>query len=367
MLSFVEPATLAFGLVAANGIDAFLQSGKPSIRQASLHRRAFAFATATLLVLWSIYRLRVWPDPVAGWRSVLETSVMLTLFAAALFVVRRGSVWMAVLLCASIGVDYKVCGTSRPFSTLPGDVEPYYPRRMFLGLDPHAYDILRENRQYRLAVDKIQPTDLRRYGLATPQGFDPLLPRQFKSLIEQYKPFRTNRLFEVQPTDTALVGLLGVRYFVTDPGGPLDAAVANGEYRPVGRRDSRIRVYEYVNAKPAWRWQGPGGATAVRWEPELREFALNSEETSGRFILIEQFYPGWRASIDGHPVPIERWNGAFQSVAVPPGSHAVRFQYRPASVVHGAAISSVSLLGFATWLWATRQRPQRLDRRQDYS
>jgi hypothetical protein len=240
---------------------------------------------------------------------------------------------------------------------------------MFLGLDPHAYDILRENRQYRLAVDKIQPTDLRRYGLATPQGFDPLLPRQFKSLIEQYKPFRTNRLFELQPADRALVGLLGVRYFVTDPGRPLDAAVTNGEYRLVGRRNSRFPVYEYLNAKPAWRWQGPGGATAVRWEPELREFALNSEEESGRFILIEQFYPGWRASIDGHTVPIERWNGAFQSVAVPPGSHAVRFQYRPASVLLGAAISSVSLLGFATWLWATRNMPRRvaLDRRQDYS
>ena len=120
---------------------------------------------------------------------------------------------MPVLLCAAVCVDYKVCGTSRPFSAMPGDVEPYYPRRMFLGLDPHAYDILREHRQYRLAVDKIHPTDLRRYGLASPQGFDPLLPRQFKALIEQYKPFRTNRLFDIQPADTALVGLLGVRYF----------------------------------------------------------------------------------------------------------------------------------------------------------
>jgi len=367
MLSFVEPATLAFGLVAANGIDAFLQSAKPSTGPVSLSPRVHAFATAAPLVLWSVYRLIVWPQPVAGWRSVLETGVTLMLFAAGLLAVRRGVWWMPVLLCVMVGVDYKVCGTSRPFSTLPGDVEPYYPRRMFLGLDPHAYDTLRENRQYRLAVDKIQATDLRRYGLATPQGFDPLLPRQFKSLIEQYKPFRTNRLFEVQPADRALVDLLGVRYFVTDPGGPLDGAVANSEYRLVGKHNSRIQVYEYVNAKPAWRWQGSGGAAAVRWEPELREFALNSEEAGGRFILIEQFYPGWRASIDGHTVPIERWNGAFQSVAVPPGSHAVRFQYRPASVVLGAAISLVSLLGFATWLWATRHMPQRLDRRQDYS
>jgi hypothetical protein len=337
MLNFVEPATLVFGLVAANGIDAFLQSGKPSRRPAWLRTRAFAFATATLLVLWSIYRLRVWPLPVVGWRSVLETGVMLLLFTAGLLVVRRGQAWMAVLLCAAVCVDYKVCGTSRPFSAMPGDVEPYYPRRMFPGLDPHVYDILREHRQYRVAVDGIHPTDLRRYGLASPQGFDPLLPSQYKALIEQYKPFRTNRLFDIQPDDTALVRLLGVRYFLT------------------GRRDSAVQVYEYANAAPVWRWEGPGEASAVRWAPELREFAVDAGQSTGRLVLIEQFYPGWRASIDGHPVPVERWSGAFQSVAVPAGSHAVRFEYRPASVMIGAAISGVSLLGFAAWLWASRR------------
>lgn len=339
MLNFVEPATLVFAFVAANGIDAFLQSGKPS-RKPALGPRTFAFATAALLVLWSIYRLRTWPLPVAGWRSVLETGVMLLLFTAGLLVVRRGQAWMAVLLCAAVWVDYKVCGTSRPFSAMPGDVEPYYPRRMFPGLDPHVYDILREHRQYRVAVDGIHPTDLRRYGLSSPQGFDPLLPSQYKALIEQYKPFRTNRLFDIQPDDTALVRLLGVRYFLT------------------GRRDRAVQVHEDANAAPAWRWEGQGEARAMRWEPELREFAVDAGQSTGRFVLIEQFYPGWRASIDGHPAPVERWNGAFQSVAIPPGPHAVRFEYRPASVMLGAAISGVLLLGFALWLWASRTRQQ---------
>jgi hypothetical protein len=350
MLSFVEPATLVFAFVAANGIDAFLQSRKSSMRLASLSTRAFAFGAAALLVLWSIYRLRVWPQPVAGWRSVLETSVMLVLFAAGLLVVRRGAVWMAVLVCTAVLVDYKVGGTSRPFSALPGDPEAYYPRGRFLALEPHAYDTLREHRQYRLVVDRVHPTDLRRYGLSSPQGFDPLLPNQFKTLIEQYKPFRTNRLFDMEPADKSLSRLLGVRYFLTGPGDPSPAVRTDREYRLVGRGDSPVQVYEYLNAAPSWRWEGSGGANAVRWEPELREFTLDGGQSSGRFVLIEQFYPGWRALVDGHSVPIERWNGAFQSIAVPAGSHAVRFEYRPASVMLGAAISIVSVLGFATWL-----------------
>src|SRR5207244_6607645 len=56
MLSFIEPATLVFGFLAANGIDAFLQS-----KSAKPCRRELAIATAALLVIWSVYRLSVWP------------------------------------------------------------------------------------------------------------------------------------------------------------------------------------------------------------------------------------------------------------------------------------------------------------------
>jgi len=343
MFNLVEPATLAFALVAANGIDAF------TMERRGPTSRIFALAAAASLVLWSIYRLSVWPQPVAGWRSVLETAVMLALFTMGLLAVRRGAVWMAVLLCAAVWVDYKVGGTNRPFSAMPGNPERSYPRGMFLGLEPHVYDILRENRQYRVVVDRVHATDLRRYGLSSPQGFDPLLPNQFKAVIEQHKPFRTNRLFDIQPADTSLVRLLGVRYFLTGPGNPSHPVRVHRDYRPIGRGDSAIQVYEYRNAEPSWRWEGSGTASAVRWEPELREFRVNDGH-AGPLVLIEQFYPGWRGSVDGHSVPVERWNGAFQSVQVPAGSHTVRFEYRPGSVLVGAAISMVSLLGFGAWL-----------------
>src|SRR5215831_17087342 len=98
-------------------------------------------------------------------------------------------------------LDYKVAGTSRPFSAVPGVMEPYYPRNVFLGIDPRAYDFIRAHRQYRVAIDGIHSTDIRRYGLATPQGFDPLLPEQYKTAIERYKTFQTNRLFEIHSTD----------------------------------------------------------------------------------------------------------------------------------------------------------------------
>src|SRR4051812_49199169 len=110
---------------------------------------------------------------------------MLILFTAGLFAIRQGHAWIAIALCLAVFVDYKVSGTSRPFSALSGDVDRFYPRGRMPGVDSPIFDTLRANRQYRLALlDGIFPTDLRRYGLATPQGFDPMLSAQYKDFIE---------------------------------------------------------------------------------------------------------------------------------------------------------------------------------------
>jgi hypothetical protein len=63
----------------------------------------------------------------------------------------------------------------------------------------------------------------------------------------------------------------------------------------------------------------------------------------GRLVLLDTFYPGWEATVDGRPVPIEAANAAFRAVAVAAGRHEVRFAYRPASVRTGAIISVLAL------------------------
>jgi hypothetical protein len=345
---FFPPAVLAFAFLAANGIDGFLQSAKGK-RAAWAGRKEFAFGTAALLVAWSAYRLWMWPRPIAGWRSVAETGVMLALFIAGLCVVRQGRTWAAILLCAAVFVDYKICGTSRPFSAKPGDEDTNYRRGTFSGVNAEAYETMLKHRHYRVAVDEIHPTDLRRYGLATPQGFDALLSVQYKDLIERYEPFRTNRLFDIPPLDEELLQLTGVRYFITRDGARFQRDVeSDRNFRLVGQRDF-AQVYEYKKALPPWRSNSGGDVTPVRWEPELREFQVNAR-AAGRFALAEQFYPGWEASIDGVSVPILEWRGAFQAIAVPQGGHIVRFEYRPDSVRIGAWISVLSVVSIGVWL-----------------
>lgn len=44
---------------------------------------------------------------------------------------------------------------------------------------------------------------------------------------------------------------------------------------------------------------------------------------------VDNWAPGWRASIDSAPAQLERLFGTFKSVRVPAGTHDVRFEYRP--------------------------------------
>ena len=63
--------------------------------------------------------------------------------------------------------------------------------------------------------------------------------------------------------------------------------------------------------------------------------------TDGWRILMftDAHYPGWRATVDGDSVPIRLANDAFKAVAVPPGTHRVRFEFAPPRVRLGIGLS----------------------------
>src|SRR5205085_12603574 len=96
----------------------------------------------------------------------------------------------------------------------------------------------------------------------------------------------------------------------------------------------------------------PAPAPALFREDGERSVTLAVDASRpAQLVLADTYYPGWKATVDGHGVPIHPADAAFRGVAVPAGRHTVRFSYEPSSVRVGALLSLLGVLvviaGFA--------------------
>jgi len=86
-----------------------------------------------------------------------------------------------------------------------------------------------------------------------------------------------------------------------------------------------------------------GTARITDRKPDLLRAEVEMKR-EGYLVVTRTFDPGWRATVDGQPVAVQRANLAFQAVRVPAGRHVVETAYRPASVAVGLLISAAGLL-----------------------
>jgi uncharacterized membrane protein YfhO len=63
----------------------------------------------------------------------------------------------------------------------------------------------------------------------------------------------------------------------------------------------------------------------------------------GWLLLADTWYPGWEATVDGHPAPVVRANVAHRAVRLSPGRHRVEFAFRPRSAIVGFALTAAGL------------------------
>jgi len=356
----------AAALVAAISVEDFLAQGKRGEERNLSWKAGFAIGA---LGAWAGRQLWIWVEGgrfAAGWQSAVEMGLLLVLFAAGMFCLRAGGgrvrTAMAVVLLAAVAVDYRVYGSGRWFNAMEGDVDKQQPVEGIGGVDDAAYREMQANRHYRvISAEGEGPagTEYRRWGLATPEGFDPFLPAQYKAAIEQWVLFHTNRLFHTDWKNREMMQTLGVRYALARNGSAADQKLAaDPDYRRIGAEDIFCRVYEYRLAKPPFRWEKAGAEATVRlvkWEPARREFDLDSPQ-GGRFVLAEQFFPGWQATVDGLAVKIERAGGAFQSVELGPGRHHLVFEFGSRGFRLGLGISFAALLACVAVAMKARRR-----------
>ena len=127
------------------------------------------------------------------------------------------------------------------------------------------------------------------------------------------------------------------------------------------RADGNAVILEGPEIEDGVRRPDPGAARIVEYE-SARVVCEVDARTSGYLVLLDSYYPGWRAYLEGKEAEILRANYAFRAVRVPEGKHRVEFVYRPRSFYAGLSVTGVALLiGIAALFWQPLRRTS-LDR-----
>jgi len=71
-----------------------------------------------------------------------------------------------------------------------------------------------------------------------------------------------------------------------------------------------------------------GRARVLTYQPNKIIVAASATQR-GIILLSEIFYPGWRAKVDGTPVPIIKADQVLRALVVPAGEHKIELLYRP--------------------------------------
>jgi hypothetical protein len=101
-----------------------------------------------------------------------------------------------------------------------------------------------------------------------------------------------------------------------------------------------------------------GEVRVVTWEAETIRLAVRSDRPA-LLVVADNFYPGWRATVNGQQEAILRTNHTFRGVVVPPGEHDVVFEFAPARLFVGFGIYLAGLLllaGYGLFLGFRRWR-----------
>ncbi len=87
---------------------------------------------------------------------------------------------------------------------------------------------------------------------------------------------------------------------------------------------------------------------------QLLDASFDTLPYAGPVVLVipQSWAPGWRAWVDGVPVPVQRVGGVLVGVELPsPGVHTVRIAYRPLADFVGMSVTGAALLFLLGWVF----------------
>ena len=98
--------------------------------------------------------------------------------------------------------------------------------------------------------------------------------------------------------------------------------------------------------EPVAQASGPRAGPVAAESVEVHTNTLRATTTApadGLLVALEPFFPGWRATLDGRPVPLLRADYAFMAVSVKAGRHVLDLVYFPDRLLPGLLVAMLAL------------------------
>ena len=272
----------------------------------------------------------------------------------------------------------------------PSQVYPMTPTLSFLRKNAGFERIMPANDYWslvRFPKAILPPNSATAYGLFDVQGYDSLFPARYKGVLDAVagrdsSPRENgNMVFARNPSSPAY-DLLSVRSVILRepmrgarrmPDGcfvrpnpeafPRAFLVHTVEYadgeeilRRIAAGDPVLRSIALIDANDGGYldvWQSLGlrrDEPAAVDRAKIVKYTCNTVTVkvqaarAGILVLTDQFYPGWEARVDGKRANVGRVDYVFRGVAVPAGTHTVRFIYSPDAFERGLRFTKMALV-----------------------
>jgi hypothetical protein len=146
--------------------------------------------------------------------------------------------------------------------------------------------------------------------------------------------------------------------------GAMPRAYLVGQVRPVPAGQTALaamlaepwdpREVAFVSAESRVQLTGGavGGSTRILLHEPDRVVVHASADRPALLVLADNYYDGWRATVNGQPAEVVLANHTFRGVAVPQGDSTIEFEFRPASLYTGLYITVggfLLLIGFGVF------------------
>jgi len=401
VLRLVEPERIHFGfalgvaVLAAFGLQAVLDAPPSERRRLAIVLSALGVAAAAALAVkpsaadlqHTVEHFRTGTSFAVGDVLALTAIAWFALFALAvgalLVLLRARPGWRAGIAAALV-----LLALADVFRFIHG-YQPMGPAAVVIPPDPPSIRFLEQHRdEGRIAgLGPALPADAGIvHGLRDVRGYDPPHPTQrMLNLWRLLNPYQAGwlglELPALGPQQLRVLGVLGVRYVVADPGtrvprrelpqlttayaGPDATVLESHRLMPrafvpehvavtadeaataaaiVGAGfDVRTDVAVERDQPGAARLAGARGEAAIVEERNARVTLRARLDSPGLVVLGDSLMDGWSVQVDGKPAEALHVNGVMRGTAVPAGRHDVVWSYRVPGLRLGALVSGLTL------------------------